>query len=59
MKWLSARRPEIYGEKKENDTISVDDWLRAMLEEMSEQSKLRRAERARLANQHKLIERKA
>src|SRR5262249_23990989 len=60
MKWLSARRPEIYREKKENDhMIILHDGLRAMLEEMSERSRLRRAERAELVSQTKLIDREA
>ena len=52
--WLRNRMPEVYRERKETEpTITVHDWLRASLEEMSEKSKLRRAERAKLIEQER------
>jgi len=55
--WLRSRRPDVYREVKAiNKQITLHEGLRAALEEMSEQSKLRRAERAKLANPAKLIE---
>jgi hypothetical protein len=57
LKWLAARRPDQYRETKNiNQQVALHEGLRAALEEMSEQSKLRRAERAKLANPAKLIE---
>ena len=59
LKWLAARRPEQYQQKTEQKpAFSVSEGLRAALEDMSERSRQRRAERARLANPAKSIEHK-
>ena len=56
MRWLAARRPEIYREIKEDKlTLSADEAFMKALEAMNERVALRRSERAKLVNP-KLIE---
>ena len=58
--WLQNRMPDVYRDRTEkNITHNISDGLRAALEDMSERSRLLRAERARLANPAKSIEHKA
>jgi hypothetical protein len=49
LKWLAARRPEVYREQKEKKHIlSMDDAFLRFLDQMEEEQKLLRSQRAEL-----------
>ena len=49
MKWLSARRPEVYREQKEvKHALSMDDAFLRFLDQMEERAKLEKARNARM-----------
>jgi len=49
LKWLAARRPEIYRDQKDvKHTLSMDDAFLRFLDQMDEQAKLDRAQNAKL-----------
>jgi hypothetical protein len=48
LKWLAARRPEVYREQKNvRHALSADDAFLRFLDQMDEEQKLKKAERAR------------
>jgi hypothetical protein len=50
LRWLAARRPEQYREKREpEETLELSDLLRASMEHMREQAILKRQEQAKRA----------
>ena len=49
LKWLAARRPEVYREKRDvKHRLSADDAFLRFLDQMDEEAKLRKSQRARV-----------
>jgi hypothetical protein len=56
IKWLSSRRPEVYREQSNvKHTLNMDDAFLRFLDQMDEQAKLERADRAKVI-EHQLAE---
>lgn len=49
LKWLAARKPETYREKKQDNDVSPNNGIEALIAEMTEQSRQECAEHARLS----------